>query len=414
MFGERPKNSPPRRRRPPGGNGRMPVKNGEPSKLASLNPDRIPKRRGLHLREIREQKPKPKIGTVGGKLKAAREAADRTLESVAAELRIRPELLKALEDGRYDSLPGKTYAIGFVRSYAKLFKLDQEDMIQRFKEELSGSPQADEVTIPAAPEEEARLPQSTVVIVVVLLLLAVLGGWYFTRPTGEPVPGVPAAAPAPGGETTSQAPAGNLGAAPLLPTPRPAEPAAAGQSGQGAEVAGGGVAEPNLQLRTNGPAEEAAPEVAQGAGGSLPGLITALTGEGANQATSAETTLAQPAAAPSEGQGGPVVEESPSQPAAPEPETYSIASVESRITLRVRSATGVRVQDAQGRIIIEREMRGGDTFQVPDQPGLLLVTRDAGAIELIVDGQSVGRAGRNNQVTTGFPLNADELKQRLN
>ena len=36
------------------------------------------------------------------------------------------------------SLPGKTYAIGFVRSYAGYLGLDATATVERFKQEISG------------------------------------------------------------------------------------------------------------------------------------------------------------------------------------------------------------------------------------------------------------------------------------
>ena len=60
-------------------------------------------------------------------LKAYREAYGLDLPEVSEHLRIRPHYLSMLEDGRYDELPARPYAIGFVRSYAKYLGLPSEE-----------------------------------------------------------------------------------------------------------------------------------------------------------------------------------------------------------------------------------------------------------------------------------------------
>ena len=52
---------------------------------------------------------------VGAVLQAMRERHGRELAEIAAVLRIRAVFLDAIEQGRYDELPGVPYALGFVR-----------------------------------------------------------------------------------------------------------------------------------------------------------------------------------------------------------------------------------------------------------------------------------------------------------
>ena len=84
-------------------------------------------------------------GRLGTTLCRRRLERSLTLGGVARELRIRPRYLAALEDGRFQELPGRIYAIGFVRAYAKHLGLDAEDAVVRLKGELECTP------IPKAP-----------------------------------------------------------------------------------------------------------------------------------------------------------------------------------------------------------------------------------------------------------------------
>ena len=82
-------------------------------------------------------------------LRAYREAYGLEMTEIADHLRIRAHYLGMLEDGRYDELPARPYAIGFVRSYAKYLGLPVEDMVQRFREEI------DDLQAPVIPTQQA-------------------------------------------------------------------------------------------------------------------------------------------------------------------------------------------------------------------------------------------------------------------
>ena len=65
-------------------------------------------------------------------LQQAREREHLSLEDVASQTRIQQKYLEALESEDFADLPGKVFAKGFVRSYAKTIGLDEEDTLQRF------------------------------------------------------------------------------------------------------------------------------------------------------------------------------------------------------------------------------------------------------------------------------------------
>ncbi len=73
---------------------------------------------------------------VGPMLRAAREAKGLSLEQVASETRISRRHLEHIEAGELESLPGRTYAIGFTRTYAKTVGVDQEEAVSLAREEL--------------------------------------------------------------------------------------------------------------------------------------------------------------------------------------------------------------------------------------------------------------------------------------
>ena len=67
----------------------------------------------------------------GARLRSAREAAGLSLDQVAQQLKLAPRQVRALEDEDFAQLPGRTFARGFVRNYARLLNLDGDDLLSK-------------------------------------------------------------------------------------------------------------------------------------------------------------------------------------------------------------------------------------------------------------------------------------------
>lgn len=159
---------------------------------------------------------------VGAFLREARETTGRTVADVAENLRIRRVYLEAIEDGRFDELPGATYAVGFVRSYAAYLRLDAPTLVARFKEEASGIQAHQELEFPT-PVPEGRFPGGLLVTVCLLLGAAAFGGWYWFQSQNNIEV---ARVPAPPGDTQTN-PVANASPEPNASSAVPATVAAA-------------------------------------------------------------------------------------------------------------------------------------------------------------------------------------------
>ncbi len=73
---------------------------------------------------------------VGARLARAREAAGRELNEIAVATRIPLRHLDAIEAGDFDALPSATYAVGFVRAYARSVGLDEVELAAQVREEM--------------------------------------------------------------------------------------------------------------------------------------------------------------------------------------------------------------------------------------------------------------------------------------
>lgn len=93
---------------------------------------------------------------VASLLRESRELQQLTIEAVSKDICVRSCYLEAIEAADFAALPEKTFAVGFVKSYAKLLGLDAKKLASAFKKEWrewAGATEeadlGDAVTVPA-------------------------------------------------------------------------------------------------------------------------------------------------------------------------------------------------------------------------------------------------------------------------
>ena len=318
--------------------------------------------------------------TVGQELCKARQDSGRQLSDVWLVLKIRPDQLIAIEEGRFEALPGRVYAIGYVRSYAAYLGLDSDRLVERLKTELDGpatldGPGAVAVSaldlLPALTERVMRLPlrlpdflQSRTVITALLLLAFIYSGYYALssgRAVEPPVTPVPARLLAEAGVAQK-----TLADVPRVPIEQ-----------------GVPIERVSVQQAPVTPPSETLPPVP---------TEVAVT----------PASLAIP------------VELMPKIRAAelPAGKRYGTRNRNSRITLRVHRPTYVAIQGARNRKFLDRALFPGDTYRVPNMVGLRLSSPDAGAVELILDGSSMGFVGQDGAPAKALSLNPQNIVDR--
>ena len=117
---------------------------------------------------------------VGEILRRARLHYGQSLEQIERALRIRAIQLDAIEKGNIENLPGRVYAIGFVRSYAEYLGLDGDRMVYLFKLQSMGNQNRPELNFPA-PASESKAPGLFIVAggVIAAVLLLVIWSVFF-------------------------------------------------------------------------------------------------------------------------------------------------------------------------------------------------------------------------------------------
>tara|TARA_A100001015_G_scaffold132962_1_gene147514 strand:- start:1284 stop:2699 length:1416 start_codon:yes stop_codon:yes gene_type:complete len=116
---------------------------------------------------------------VGPLLRASRQRLGQDLRDVASTLRIRYPYLEAIEAGKFADLPGKTYAVGFVRAYADHLGLDAEEVVLRFKGEIEDGELTNALNFPT-PMLETGIPGGAIVFVGLIVAALTYGAWYLS------------------------------------------------------------------------------------------------------------------------------------------------------------------------------------------------------------------------------------------
>jgi cytoskeleton protein RodZ len=112
----------------------------------------------------------------GEHLKRERELRGVSLDEIAAATRIKTSFLEALENGRWDELPGGAFNRGFVRATAHFLGLDEDGMVAEYALETGGESQAK-----APPQPSGAMPRDyrpALIAVSALLLLLIAAGWF--------------------------------------------------------------------------------------------------------------------------------------------------------------------------------------------------------------------------------------------
>jgi cytoskeleton protein RodZ len=278
-------------------------------------------RRRLHLREISDDSDAP-LETVGQDLRKARQRKGEDLAQISAVLKIRKDYLDALEESKFEAIPGRAYIIGFIRTYAQYLGLDPAECIERVKREIAGRGDGREGNVEVSSPRERKLPPGGMWLAIFLLIAVLYGAYYLFVAVNRMA--VPSVAPVPA-RLAAQAGLASKAVPPAAP------PAAAQQT-----------------TAPNGPPLP-------------PGL------------------------------------------------KYGTQNAGSRLTLLAHRLTRVLVQGPNNTLLLNRLLQPGDSYLVPNMNGATLSTPDGGALELILDGGSLGYAGKDGVVAEGLSLNPQDV-----
>jgi len=309
---------------------------------------------------------------VGRLLRDQREARGLTLNAVEMALRIRLQHLEAIEQGRFDLLPGAAYVPAFLRAYAQHVGLDPEKVLTAYH--LSGAvPIKRPITLPADfPLAEKRAPIGLAVLTVLLVIGAGYAVWHYMprqqAVVAEKVPPVPDRLLASRPATVEQPSTATLPAA----TTQVAAPAQTQtqevRSAPGALPAGTWPA-PHSAVTVPPPAVVAVPAPPPPVVMSMPSIGQAQ----AAQSPSPEPVRAAtpPAAEPQEAVAratpapAPIVTPTPAPAANTDVTAAPSLPMKTDTRVMVRTNSWVELRDPSGDILAQTYVRAGESYTVP-------------------------------------------------
>jgi cytoskeleton protein RodZ len=418
------------------------------------NPESRDRERRLHSNDPESEETGPYKG-IGSEFSARRHQAGLDVTHVATSLRIRREHLAAIEDGRFGDLPAPAYAVGFVRSYAEFLGLDAAAAVQAYKNEAENSRERVSLILPTA-EAEDRVPRGWLLGMSAFLVLVIFGAWFNSensdlfflervspapgRTTDQlaapiPVPEVDVAAmpevedvsfaagveaalleDAPGG-----APDGGAAEAPAdLTVGRvlgviPVDPDEVGALAVNDVAVGDALPMPAPGQNVDAlPTVEGllreTPELVP-----LPQLVPIPTPAADVVNNIPVAPAASPAAAPTP--AAPAAMPAPAvPPAAPQvsglpgvdPQTFG-EKVAGRVVIVALQDSWVQITGNAGELLLTQILRAGDRYLAPDREDLILMTGNAGALEIMVDGIQIASLGPVGTVRRNVSLAPDRL-----
>ncbi len=75
----------------------------------------------------------------GELLKTERIKKNLTVQDIALALKLSQKIITSIEAGQSESLPAKTFIRGFVKSYAQFLKMDVDQVMRQFQEEMGST-----------------------------------------------------------------------------------------------------------------------------------------------------------------------------------------------------------------------------------------------------------------------------------
>jgi cytoskeletal protein RodZ len=114
---------------------------------------------------------------IGTDLCDARLAKGIQISELSQLLRISKQYLKSIEAGDFDSLPGATYAAGYLRSFAQEVGLDAVELTQRYRTLVGEAEKGPTYSFPVDTQRPQRSGAMLASIIVIFTVVG-YGGWY--------------------------------------------------------------------------------------------------------------------------------------------------------------------------------------------------------------------------------------------
>ncbi len=360
-------------------------------------------------------------GGVGGLLRRRREEIQQDIEDVSRQLRIRSAYILAIEEGKFHELPGSAYAVGFVRAYADYLGLDGNSIVGDYRDELARRSRQNDLVWPSE-GTESRFPGGTILVVCVLLGLAIYGGWFYATQSGSSgikligqVPeyiknatGIGQNAETTGNTAQTESPKTEAQAAPA-PAPASNLPESQAPTTANAAPATTSMAQAGIAPAASAPQPATPPPAVLATPAPSPTAPAVVLGQGSQNAQA--TTPPAPAAPtpPAQSQATPPTAASPTAEQTASASTAPAPAPAAKVVIRANRDSWIEIRDKDDNVVLQKVLRQGESFNVPDQKGLLMTTGNAGGIVIELEGKPLQALGSLGVVKRGVKLDPAAL-----
>jgi cytoskeleton protein RodZ len=131
---------------------------------------------------VEEKKEDPASNGPGDQLQAARIKQGLSIEDVASRMHLSLGILQSIEENNFDNLTAPIFVKGYLRAYARLVSLDENEMIQLYVDFYSNEDPPINTTTQTVPEisaQDARVKWMT--YLVIIILIALLSAWWWNK-----------------------------------------------------------------------------------------------------------------------------------------------------------------------------------------------------------------------------------------
>jgi cytoskeletal protein RodZ len=119
--------------------------------------------------------------SIGEKIRKVREEKGYSLDQVARDTHITKRFLEALEEENFASLPGESYVVGFLRSYAEYLGLNSEEIVLLYRNmKLQEQPAPMNELL-----ERPRISPVTIVALIIIAVVVVTAGTFIVLSGNE-------------------------------------------------------------------------------------------------------------------------------------------------------------------------------------------------------------------------------------
>jgi len=143
----------------------------------------------------------------GDRLQAARIEAGLTIDDIANRMHLSNSILEAIEENNFDEITAPIFVKGYLRAYARIVSLDEEEMIDQYVNFYSDEDPPINSTSNTSPEissDDARIKWTTYIVIFVLCGLLAAWWWNQNQNQGDDVVSLDAEQPKTEAELTNE------------------------------------------------------------------------------------------------------------------------------------------------------------------------------------------------------------------